>query len=91
MVKNVIASDGLAGLFGRGLSTKLISNGVQGLMFSVLWRLGQDMMVKYEVRVRVYGCRGGVWRGGSAGRGGYVIGWRGSARGRDFWKGVGGD
>lgn len=37
-VKEVIAADGLVGLFGRGLSTKIMANGMQGLMFSVLWR-----------------------------------------------------
>jgi len=36
--KNVIAEDGLAGLFGRGLKTRILANGVQGLMFSVLWK-----------------------------------------------------
>ncbi|KAJ7591518.1 mitochondrial carrier domain-containing protein [Mycena floridula] len=34
----VIASDGLIGLFGRGLKTRILANGLQGLMFSVLWR-----------------------------------------------------
>ena len=38
----VVAQDGVLGLMGRGLKTKIISNGMQGLMFSVLWRLGQD-------------------------------------------------
>jgi len=41
-VRAVIAKDGISGLFFRGLMTKIISNGCQGLMFSVLWRLGQD-------------------------------------------------
>ncbi|KAJ1455261.1 mitochondrial carrier domain-containing protein [Pelagophyceae sp. CCMP2097] len=36
--KQIIAQDGIAGLFGRGLGTKLISNGIQGAMFSVLWK-----------------------------------------------------
>jgi hypothetical protein len=36
--KRVIASDGLAGLFGRGLKTKIITNGIQGALFSVLWK-----------------------------------------------------
>jgi len=36
--KNIVASDGLAGLFGRGLQTRIMSNGVQGVMFSVLWK-----------------------------------------------------
>lgn len=36
-VRDVIAADGLVGLFGRGLKTRLLANGIQGLMFSVLW------------------------------------------------------
>ena len=36
------------GLFGRGLKTKILANGLQGLMFSVLWRLGQDFLKKRE-------------------------------------------
>lgn len=39
VIKKVIQEDGVMGLFGRGLSTKIVSNGVQGLMFSVLWKL----------------------------------------------------
>ncbi|KAF8183619.1 mitochondrial carrier domain-containing protein [Pholiota molesta] len=39
----VIAVDGLAGLFGRGLKTRILANGLQGLMFSVLWRFFQDL------------------------------------------------
>lgn len=39
--QTVIAKDGVIGLFGRGLGTKLITNGIQGILFSVLWRLGQ--------------------------------------------------
>jgi len=38
-VRRVIKEDGLAGLFGRGLSTKIVSNGLQGVMFSVLWKM----------------------------------------------------
>jgi len=41
-LQQVIAKDGISGLLFRGLVTKIISNGCQGLMFSVLWRLGQD-------------------------------------------------
>lgn len=36
--RNIIASDGVMGLFGRGLKTRLIANGAQGVMFSVLWK-----------------------------------------------------
>lgn len=37
-VKEVVAKDGWLGLFGRGLSTRIIANGMQGLLFSVLWK-----------------------------------------------------
>ena len=39
----VIAQDGLRGFLGRGLKTRILANGLQGLMFSVLWRLFLDM------------------------------------------------
>lgn len=48
VVKMIIEKDGLGGLFGRGLRTKILANAVQGIMFSVLWRVGQDMMTKAE-------------------------------------------
>lgn len=48
VVKMVIEKDGLGGLFGRGLRTKILANAVQGIMFSVLWRMGQDIMRKRE-------------------------------------------
>jgi hypothetical protein len=41
-VQNIIKEDGYAGLFGRGLKTKIIANGLQGLMFSVLWKSIDD-------------------------------------------------
>merc|ERR1719201_951965 len=41
-LKMVIEKDGVSGLMFRGLVTKIISNGCQGILFSVLWRLGQD-------------------------------------------------
>ncbi|TFK38336.1 mitochondrial carrier domain-containing protein [Crucibulum laeve] len=41
--KAVIEVDGWCGLFGRGLKTRIIANGLQGLMFSVLWRFFLDL------------------------------------------------
>jgi len=41
--RSVIAVDGLRGLFGRGLKTRILANGLQGLMFSVLWRFFMDL------------------------------------------------
>uniref|UniRef100_A0A7S3BBF0 ADP,ATP carrier protein n=1 Tax=Haptolina ericina TaxID=156174 RepID=A0A7S3BBF0_9EUKA len=43
-VKMVIEKDGISGLMFRGLVTKIISNGCQGILFSVLWRMGQDYL-----------------------------------------------
>ena len=37
-VKGVIAKDGVAGLFGRGLKTRLITNIAQSMVFSVFWK-----------------------------------------------------
>ncbi|KAJ8497038.1 hypothetical protein ONZ51_g750 [Trametes cubensis] len=39
----VIATDGIKGLFGRGLKTRILANGLQGLMFSILWKLFMDI------------------------------------------------
>ncbi|PIL27099.1 hypothetical protein GSI_10239 [Ganoderma sinense ZZ0214-1] len=39
----VVAEDGLRGLLGRGLKTRILANGLQGLMFSVLWKMFLDM------------------------------------------------
>lgn len=45
---NVVSKDGIQGLLFRGLQTKIISNGMQGLMFNVLWRSIQDTMAANE-------------------------------------------
>lgn len=42
--KMVVAADGVQGLFFRGLRTKILANGAQGMLFSVLWRMGQDYL-----------------------------------------------
>ena len=36
--KEIIAKDGLVGLFGRGLQTRIIANGMQGMLFTVIWK-----------------------------------------------------
>jgi hypothetical protein len=41
--KAVVASDGLLGLFARGLITRIVANGLQGIMFSILWKLFLDL------------------------------------------------
>ena len=42
ITKKIIREDGMTSLFGRGLKTRLLSNGLQGMMFSVLWKLFMD-------------------------------------------------
>ena len=37
-VKGVLKTDGIAGLFGRGLKTRLITNIAQSMVFSVAWK-----------------------------------------------------
>jgi len=36
--KEIIKNDGVKGLLGRGLKTRIIANGLQGMMFTVLWK-----------------------------------------------------
>jgi hypothetical protein len=47
-IKEIVAKDGVAGLFGRGLGTKLVSNGIQGAMFSILWKTLEPMLFPKE-------------------------------------------
>ncbi|KAG2484091.1 hypothetical protein HYH03_017110 [Edaphochlamys debaryana] len=49
VAKMIIAKDGVVGLFGRGLKTKIISNGVQGICFTIVWRMGQDWWDHHHV------------------------------------------
>lgn len=46
--RHVIAADGYAGLFGRGLSTRIIANGLQGLVFTVAWRYLQENLFQQK-------------------------------------------
>lgn len=45
-VREVIAKDGIVGLFGRGLKTRILTNGLQGLMFTVLWKYMEEKLNK---------------------------------------------
>ncbi|KAF4734265.1 hypothetical protein FOZ62_000205 [Perkinsus olseni] len=40
----IIDKDGFAGLFGRGLKTRIITNGMQGMFFSVAWKAIQERL-----------------------------------------------
>lgn len=41
-VRDIVAQSGVLGLMGRGLQTKIISNGLQGILFSVLWKFFEE-------------------------------------------------
>lgn len=47
-VREVIKKDGLFGLFGRGLKTRILANGLQGTLFTVLWTGLMDYMDSRE-------------------------------------------
>jgi len=38
VVRTVIKESGVSGLFFRGLETKILANGLQGILFSILWK-----------------------------------------------------
>jgi hypothetical protein len=40
---SIIQSDGIMGLLGRGLQTRLLTNAIQGALFSVCWKYFQQM------------------------------------------------
>ena len=39
----IILDEGIFGLLGRGLKTRILCNGLQGLLFSILWKLFLDL------------------------------------------------
>jgi len=45
IVRQVVQQDGIAGLLGRGLKTRIIANGCSGVMFSVLYKIFEERFV----------------------------------------------
>jgi hypothetical protein len=43
--RGIIDEEGWSGLFGRGLSTRLLTNGLQGMFFSVVWKLLEERLL----------------------------------------------
>jgi hypothetical protein len=43
-VKNVIEESGIRGLMFRGLETKILANGMQGILFSILWKKFEEVL-----------------------------------------------
>eukprot|EP00242_Pyramimonas_sp_CCMP2087_P005986 CAMPEP_0198225024 /NCGR_PEP_ID=MMETSP1445-20131203/99367_1 /TAXON_ID=36898 /ORGANISM="Pyramimonas sp., Strain CCMP2087" /LENGTH=390 /DNA_ID=CAMNT_0043904399 /DNA_START=248 /DNA_END=1420 /DNA_ORIENTATION=+ len=44
--KAIVETDGWKGLFGRGLPTRLLTNGLQGTFFSVVWKAIEENLLK---------------------------------------------
>lgn len=44
VVRKVIAESGVTGLMFRGLETKIFSNGLQGILFSILWKHFEEVL-----------------------------------------------
>ena len=44
--RQIIEGDGIAGLFLRGLDTKLASNGLQAMLFTVCWRYFEELLAQ---------------------------------------------
>merc|ERR1712060_232603 len=44
--KSIIASEGYAGLFGRGLKTRILTNGLQGALFTIGWKAISEQLNK---------------------------------------------
>merc|ERR1719221_2578744 len=44
--KAIVEKEGYAGLFGRGLGTRILTNGIQGALFTIGWKAIAEMMNK---------------------------------------------
>jgi Mitochondrial carrier protein len=44
VVQRVLAESGMTGLFFRGLETKILANGLQGILFSILWKQFEEIL-----------------------------------------------
>ncbi|KAL7449851.1 hypothetical protein ACHAWC_001860, partial [Mediolabrus comicus] len=44
VVRNVIKESGIKGLMFRGLETKILANGLQGILFSVMWKHFEEVL-----------------------------------------------
>ena len=47
-VQNVISESGVSGLMFRGLETKILANGMQGILFSILWKHFEEVLFTKE-------------------------------------------
>merc|ERR1719261_486783 len=45
----IISKEGYAGLFGRGLKTRILTNGLQGALFTIGWRAISEYLDKNKL------------------------------------------
>lgn len=45
-IKTIVDKEGVVGLWGRGLQTRILTNGMQAMMFTVMWNQFMDLMRK---------------------------------------------
>lgn len=45
-IKTIVDKEGIVGLWGRGLKTRILTNGMQAMMFTVMWNQIMDLMKK---------------------------------------------
>ena len=45
IIQNIIKKKGIVDLFGRGLKTRIITNGIQGILFTVCWKLIEESYI----------------------------------------------
>jgi hypothetical protein len=43
LINNIIKEDGILGLLGRGLKIRIITNGAQGIVFTIVWKYLQEI------------------------------------------------
>mmetsp|Transcript_13648 Transcript_13648/g.20622 ORF Transcript_13648/g.20622 Transcript_13648/m.20622 type:complete len:290 (-) Transcript_13648:510-1379(-) len=43
-IRSVLAESGISGLMFRGLETKILANGLQGILFSILWKQFEEVL-----------------------------------------------
>lgn len=46
--KNIIKNEGLLGLMGRGLKTRILTNGLQGMIFTIGWKYFEEKIIIIE-------------------------------------------
>jgi hypothetical protein len=51
-VEEVVKKDGVEGLLFRGLKTKLLTNGIQGVIFSIAWRYLSFLLEEEEKKLK---------------------------------------